>query len=280
LGAIVVRVLRALTPEDVQIRAAGVAFYGFLALLPALLAVVMLYGIIAEPDEIAHHLKVLSPLFPPEVAQFLGSRIVEMVRQSQGGLVRNAVISLLVGVWGASKGIRALLHTLGTGGTRVVGADVKGRMRRKVLALALAAGGVFVAAFGVLAILAVPSLLQFFGMPVLGARLINWMRWPTLAAAVLGWLTVLYHSRPLQRDKPWRFSVLGAAIATLAWLGVSVAFSTLVGRFGGKDILYGSLAAAVMLLTWFLLASYTVLLGAEVAAATEWAANAETKASA
>jgi uncharacterized BrkB/YihY/UPF0761 family membrane protein len=43
--------------------------------------------------------------------------------------------------------------------------------------------------------------------------------------------------------------------------------------FRSEDLLYGSLAAAVMLLTWFLLAAYAVLLGAEVADAARWAAT-------
>jgi membrane protein len=271
------RVWRGISPEDVQIRAAGVAFYGFLALLPGLLAVVMLYGIIADPDQIARQLRVLAPLFPKEVADFLADRLVEMVKQSDSALVRNAVVSLLLGVWGASKGIRALLHTLvaEAPGPKREGIDVKGRFERKMTALILAAGGVTVVALAVAAMLALPSWLRFFGLPALGATLIQWLRWPVLAAVVLGWLTLLYHSRPLQRKKPWRWSALGAAVATAVWLLVSVAFSTLVGRFGGKDLLYGSFAAAVLLLTWLLFASYSVLLGSEVAAAAEWSSAAK-----
>jgi membrane protein len=123
--------------------------------------------------------------------------------------------------------------------------------------------------------LALPPWLHFFGFPALGTELVRWLRWPLLATLVLGWLTLLYHSRPLQRRKPWRWSALGAVAATTAWLLVSVVFSSLVGRFGGKDLLYGSFAAAVMLLTWFLLASYSVLLGSEVAAAVEWSSLAK-----
>jgi membrane protein len=59
------RVWRRIIPEDVQIRAAGVAFYAFLALLPGMLAVVMLFGSLADPGHLREQLAMLEPLFPP-----------------------------------------------------------------------------------------------------------------------------------------------------------------------------------------------------------------------
>jgi membrane protein len=99
-----------------------------------------------------------------------------------------------------------------------------------------------------------------------------------LALAVFAWLALLYRSRPAQEQTPWRWTLLGAAVATGLWLLGSVAFSTFVAQFRKEDILYGSLAAAVLLLTWFLLASYAVLLGAEVSdAARATAASPRTR---
>jgi len=266
----VARVWRRISPEDVQIRAAGVAFYAFLALLPGMLAVVMLFGSLADPKHVREQLEVLAPLFPPEVAEFLGGQLVEMADRSKASLRISAAASLCFGIWGASKGIRALLHTLGTGAP---GGDPRGRVGRGVRALALAASAVAVVALAVAAMIVVPALLAALGRAGAGTFLLRMLRWPVLAMAVFTWMVLLYRSRPAEGHTPWRWTLLGAAVATGLWLLGSIAFSTFVAEFRGEDLLYGSLAAAVLLLTWFLLASYAVLLGAEVADAARWAAS-------
>jgi membrane protein len=260
-----------LSPEDVQIRAAGVAFYAFLALLPGMLAVVMLYGTLADPADVREQLALLRPLFPPDAAEFLSGQLMEMAQQSRATLGLSGVGSLCFGVWGASKGIRALLHTLGTGAP---GVDTRGRVGRGVRALALAAGAVAAVVLAVAAMIVVPSLLRHLGRAGNeAAAVIRLLRWPALALVVFAWLALLYRTRPNQGSRPWRWNLVGAAVATAVWLLASVIFSSFVGRFGGKDLLYGSLAAAVVLLTWLLLAAYTVILGAEVADTAGWLAT-------
>jgi membrane protein len=256
-----VRVWRRISPEDVQIRAAGVAFYAFLALLPGMLAVVMLFGSLADPEHVQEQLTSLAPLFPPDVAEFLAGQLVDMADKSKASLRISAAASLCFGIWGASKGIRALLHTLGSGAP---GGDPRGRVGRGARALALAASAVVVVTLAVATMIVVPAVLAALGRTGAASLALRVLRWPVLALAVFAWLALLYRSRPAQEQTPWRWTLLGAAVATALWLLGSVAFSSFVAQFRKEDILYGSLAAAVLLLTWFLLASYAVLLGAEV----------------
>jgi membrane protein len=268
-----VRVWQRISPEDVQIRAAGVAFYAFLALLPGMLAVVMLFGSLADPDHVKQQLAMLAPLFPPDVAEFLGGQLVDMTYRSNTSLRISAAASACFGIWGASKGIRALLHTLGT---RAPGGDPRGRVGRGVRALALAISAVVVVVLAVATMIVVPAVLAALGRAGAATWMIRLLRWPVLALAVFSWLALLYRARPAQQQTPWRWTLLGAAVATGLWLLGSVAFSAFVARFRKEDILYGSLAAAVLLLTWFLLASYAVLLGAEVADAARATAKTTT----
>jgi membrane protein len=256
------RVWERISPERVQIQAAGVAFYAFLALLPGMLAVVMLYGTLADPADVRDQLALLRPLFPPEAAEFLSGQLAEMANRSKASLGIGAATNLCFGIWGASKGIRALLHTLGTAAP---GVDVRGRVGRGLRALGLAAGAIIAVALAVAAMIVFPSLLRYLGRGGAEGSVLRLLRWPVLAAAVFAWLALLYRTRPAQGPQRWRWNLLGAAVATGVWLLASVLFSTFVGRFGGKDLLYGSLASAVLLLTWLLLASYAVILGAEVA---------------
>ena len=267
-----IRVWQRISPEAVQIRAAGVAFYAFLALLPGMLAVVMLFGSLADPEHLQDQLLVLAPLFPPEVAEFLSAQLVDMAHRSEVSLRLSAAASAAFGIWGASKGIRALLLALGSGAP---GGDPRGRVRRGLRALALAASAVVVVTLAVATMIVVPAVLAALGRASAASWMIRVLRWPVLALAVFSWLALLYRSRPAPGYTPWRWTLLGAAVATGLWLLGSVGFSTFVAQFRKEDILYGSLAAAVLLLTWFLLASYAVLLGAEVSDAARAAAEAK-----
>jgi membrane protein len=82
-------------------------------------------------------------------------------------------------------------------------------------------------------------------------------------------LAVLYRYGPDRRAPQWRWLSWGAVIATLTWLVGSALFSLYVSQFGDYNKTYGSMAAVVILLTWFLLSAYVLLIGAEINAEME-----------
>src|SRR6478752_9475638 len=50
--------------DNVPLLAAGVAFYAFLAIFPAMVALVLLYGLIADPAQISAMVDSLGPAVP------------------------------------------------------------------------------------------------------------------------------------------------------------------------------------------------------------------------
>jgi membrane protein len=111
--------------------------------------------------------------------------------------------------------------------------------------------------------------IKFLGLGTLLENVISYARWPLLAAGMIVGLAVLYRYGPDRREPQWRWLSWGAVIATLMWLAGSALFSLYVSQFGNYNKTYGSMAAVVILLTWFLLSAYVLLIGAEINAEME-----------
>jgi membrane protein len=65
----------------------------------------------------------------------------------------------------------------------------------------------------------------------------------------------------------------GAALATVLWLVASALLSFYVSKIGTFGATYGSLGAAIGVMLWFYVSAYAVLLGAELNAQLEEAAD-------
>src|SRR4051812_18146632 len=108
---IAVRVKRETAQDNISIVAAGVAYYGFLAIFPALAAVVLVFGLFADPSAVQRHVSSLSSI-PEGVRQMVGQELGNLTRQSGGSLSLGVVISILVALWSSTKGVKALIESL------------------------------------------------------------------------------------------------------------------------------------------------------------------------
>jgi membrane protein len=142
--------------------------------------------------------------------------------------------------------------------------EQRGFFHRTAVTLLFTIGAVALAAFAVILIAVFPAAVDRIGLPNVVATVISWARWPILAGAVLLGLALLYRYGPSRRHARWRWVSWGSAIGTAVWLAASAAFSFYVSHFGSYNKTYGSVAAIVILLTWFLLSAYIVIFGAEL----------------
>jgi membrane protein len=86
--------------DQVPLLGAGVAFFAFLALFPAVIALVTLYGLFADPAVIADQVNGLAVL-PAEVRQL----IVDQVNsQNRAALGWSAILSIVLALFSASGG--------------------------------------------------------------------------------------------------------------------------------------------------------------------------------
>ena len=254
------RVKREASEDNLSIVAAGVAYYGFLAIFPALAAGILLYGLFADPAVIQHNIASLSAI-PAGVRDMLGQQLTNLSRQSSGSLSVGVAASILLALWSATKGMKALMTSLNIAYDE---REQRGFFHRTAVTLLFTVGMVGFAAFALVLIAVFPTAVDRIGLPDAIAAVIRWARWPILAGAVLLGLALLYRYGPSRQRAQWRWVSWGSAIASAVWLAASAGFSYYASNFGSYNKTYGSVAAIVILLTWFLLSAYVVILGAEL----------------
>jgi membrane protein len=244
-----------------SIFAGGVAFYGFLSMFPALAALVAGYGLLADPEHVRAQVDALAGGLPDEVRAAISDQVARLAARSTGTLTVEAVAGILVALWAATKGMRALIIGLSLAfGQR----ETRGFVRLKVTAFLFTVGAVVGGGIAIAGVIVAPLLLSFLNLPALTEQLLRWLRWPALMTVTLLALAVAYHFGPARPPTRWRWVSPGSVVATALWLAGSALFSWFTSRFGKSDVIDGSLAVVITMLGWFLLSAYVVILGAEL----------------
>lgn len=262
------RVWRAVGEDNLLLVAAGVGFYLLLALFPALTAFVALYGLFLDPGTAVDHLSTLEGVVPPSVMEVVAARVQGLAAEPAGALGLGFVLSLLIALWGANGGVKAIME-----GLNIVFdlREERGFVAQNLVALALMAGAVVLAIVIVVVLAVVPAVLALFPLGVVGEVALAVLRWPVLVAAMGVGLALLYRFGPCRRGGDWRWISWGSGLATAGWLAVSVGFAWYARSLADFDASYGAMAAPIALLLWVWLTMVVVLLGAEVDAVMEQA---------
>ena len=252
--------------DNMPIIAGGVAFFGFLSIFPALIALISIYGLVASPETVARQVEELSAQLPDSAAELIGDQLEAIVANSGSALSISLVVSILAALWSASGGVGNLVTAINLAYDEV---ETRNFVKLKLLSLGLTLGAVLfvLVTFGLVAV--VPAVIEALPLGVVGTVLAQIARWTLLLAVFSGSLAVLYRVAP-DRDAP-RFSwvSLGAVVVTVIWAAVSVAFAVYVDNFGSYDKTYGAIAGVIVLMLWLYLTCYLVLLGAEINSETE-----------
>jgi membrane protein len=258
--------------DQVPLLAAGVAYYAFLAIFPALVAIVSIYGLFADPATISSQLKSLTEALPGQARQVITDQVTALAaRRTALGI--GLIISVLIALWSASGGISNMLTAITTAYDEE---EKRGFIKKRLLSLALTVGAILfmLIMLGIVAVLP-PLLNSLFGSGVLKwvFQILGWLVLMVIVMVVLG---ILYRIAP-DRDAPKiKWVSVGAIVATVIWLLASIGFSIYSSTFGNYAKTYGVFAGIVVLLFWLWLTAYAILLGAEINAESEQQTMADT----
>ena len=252
--------------DNVPLLAAGVAFYMFLALFPALIAAITIYGLVADAQQVEQQIQSLTDTLPEDAASLLETSLTNIATTSSTALGWGLLVSLGGALFAASGGVQNLVKAVNIAYDEE---ETRGFLKLRALALLLTIGGVlFVAvAAGLVAVL--PVVFDAVGLGGFALVAAQIARWLGLLVFVLVALAVLYRLAPDRDDPKFRWVGLGSLVATVLWLIGSVGFSLYVSNFGSYGKTYGALAGVVVLLLWLWLTSLIVLIGAEINSETE-----------
>jgi membrane protein len=263
---IIVRVLRRASRDNLGMVAAGVAFYSLLALFPGIAALISIYGLLANPSEVAQQFAALHSVLPDEVYRLVDGQMRDLASRPAGALGAGLAGAILLSVWSATKGTKALIAALNIAYDEH---EARGLLRLNALAFGMT---LFLVALGVVAVgvvVALPIALDFVGLGSFADAMVRWLRWPALAALVLFTLAVLYRYGPARRQARWQWVSWGSVFAVVLWLAASGLFSLYVSEFGNYNATYGSVGAVIVLLMWLFISGFVVMLGAQVNAEME-----------
>lgn len=257
---------RKASEHQVALLAAGVAFFGFLALFPALIAFTLVYGLFADPSQIAQQTQTLTESLPPEARALLVNQLQQLASAPTQALGWGLALSILVALWSASGGVGNLVTAINIAYEEP---KKRGFVAEKLLALGLTVGAVVFMAAMVALIAGVPVVLGVADVQGPLRWLVEAVRWILIAVLVMLALALLYRLAP-DRDAPkFRWVSVGAVLATLLWLLASVALSLYVTFFGNYAKTYGTLAGVVVLMLWLWITCFAILLGAHINAESE-----------
>jgi membrane protein len=272
-GQITRRAFKESTADNVGILAAGVAFFAFLAIPPALIAGLTLYGLVADPQTVARQMQALAESLPREAQPLIADQLHAVASSNNGALSIGLVVSVLAALWSASSGTSYLMSAINLAYDEQ---ENRGFIKLRGVALALTLGAIIFILLTLFLVAAVPPLLEALQLGIIGTILAQLVRWALLVALVVAALAIVYRLAP-DRDAPkFVWASPGAIVATVLWVLGSVGFSLYVNNFGSYNKTYGALAGVIVFLLWLYLTSYIVLLGAEINAEAEKQTAADT----
>jgi membrane protein len=263
---VALRVKREIKQDDVPLLAAGVAFFALLALVPALVALVSLYGLVADPADIQRNVEDVLAAAPEEVRDLVQSQLSSIVDSSPQGLRLGALAGLVVALWSASSGMKHLVAAVNRAYDED---DTRGFIRLRGLALILTIGAVLGLLVALYALVVAPNSLSDEGSSGVLRTTLLVVRWPLLAIAAMVGLAVIYRFAPDRAEPRWNWVSIGAVFATLVWLAASVGFSIYSANFGRYNETYGALGAVVVMMLWLYISAYAAVAGAELNAELE-----------
>jgi len=263
---VVVRVMRQVKSDNVPLLAAGVAFFALLALVPSLVALVSVYGLVAEPADIQRNIDDALAAAPAEVRELVSSQLSSIVESEPSGLRLGVIVGLALALWSASAGVKHLIAAINVAYDEDEG---RGFFKLRGLALGMTLGAILVAAVALGVFVVLPATLDNGGAEGTGRTALLIVRWPLLALLALAVLAVLYRWSPDRDRARWRWVSPGAVFATVGWVVASIGFSIYTANFGRYNETYGALGAIVVVMLWLFISAYVVIAGAELNAELE-----------
>jgi membrane protein len=260
------RTSKEFTRDKVPMMSAAVAFHSLLALVPALVAMVSIYGLVADPDDVDRQVDDWLGSAPTEVRELVASQLASITEDAGSAVGVGVVLGLLVALWSASSGMAHLVEAVNVAYDEE---ETRSWIARRLLAVALTLGATLFVVVSVGLIAVLPALLDDAGLGSAGRLAAGALRWVGLLVGMMVALTVVYRYAP-DRDNPrWRWVTPGAVVATAVWLVASAAFSIYTANFASYNETYGSLGAVVVVMLWLFLTALSVILGAEINAELE-----------
>ncbi|MCI2394027.1 YihY/virulence factor BrkB family protein [Aliiroseovarius sediminis] len=261
---IAARIARRVGRDRISLIAAGVAFFGILALFPAITALLAVGGLVLDPGVIVSQMDRFEGVIPADALSIIRTQATSVTQAE--GLELTLILSIGLALWSSSRGVATLCDGLNI----VYEEDEKrGFFKRNAIFLLLTAllmMGILVA-IGV--IVALPLVLQFLSLDPIADLATRVGTWILLLGITIAGISILYRFGPSRSNARWRWISTGSIFACIGWMGASFAFTIYVSNFASYNESFGAIAGVIILLMWLWLSAMVILIGGKVNAEME-----------
>jgi membrane protein len=259
---IAVRTYKRVWDDNVGLVSAGVAFYGFFALLSLLGLIVLIYGLFTDPHSVITQVATLTSVLPADVALIIGQQLMTVVQSSATTKGVGLLIAILVAIYGGTNGAASVITALNIAYEEK---EKRSLLHFYLLAVTMTLGALVIGFCALLATAAIAFLQRLLpSVPLLSVIAGKVGGYLLLTIVGAGIAATLYRYGPSRENAKWRWISPGSMFAAVAWLILTIAFGFYLAHLTNYKATYGSLAAVVALLSWMYLCAYTFVFGAEL----------------
>ncbi|HEX3292125.1 MAG TPA: YihY/virulence factor BrkB family protein [Solirubrobacterales bacterium] len=250
--------------------AAALTYYGLLALFPALIALVSIVGLVANPQSTTNTLTDIVTRIGPDSAASTFEGPIRQVTESRATAGFTLIVSTLVALWSASGYLGAFIRA-----SNAIYETREGRPFWKLRPLQLLLTLVIVVLLAVMAVgivltgPIVSDVAEPIGISGTAVSVWGYAKWIVVAALFLLMIALIYYASPNVKQRGFRWITPGGLVALVAWLLASAGFGVYVSQFGSYNKVYGSLAGVVVILIWLWITNLAILFGHELNAERE-----------
>lgn len=247
--------------ENLSLISAGVAFYIFLSIFPALAVLISIYGIVFDPEGVKQQVMVIEKLLPEDVMDILLTRLQDVASSARSSLTAGIILGILISLWSANRAMKATASALNVAYDQK---EERGIIKINLVTLGLTLISIIAFIVAISAIVAVPLVSNFLLSYTLAEVFTAVSSWLLFIVALNILFLILYRFAPSWHHYHWKQLLPGSVTASLLFILASLAFSLYVSNFGSYDKQYGTLATVVITMLWLYIGSFIFLLGAEI----------------
>jgi membrane protein len=239
------------TNAEIGLIAAGIAFFGFLAVFPALAAVITIWGFAADPTVVQTQLNLAENYLPADGFDLIYGQAQRILATNTRSLGLATAISTLFALWSARAGVGALI----SGINAIFGFPSRSGVHHVLRAFAMTLVLIGLVLSGMTLAVVVPLVVSFLPLGAAAANalsIVNFLVGMLLVMLSIGIAYKLGPNRTRQSKRP-AFFTIGMFIALALWIAVSRGLVFYLGNFANYNQVYGSIGAVVALLMWFYL---------------------------